>query len=105
MSRSATSTAARTRWPAYLATIATTWLVVAIAAAPAAACTVCYGARDSGSALVGAARLGIFLLLGVTVSVLGGFARFFFHLRQRARRAELDAVASDWAQLQRSASR
>lgn len=79
-------------------------LTVALWAAPAAACSVCYGSRDNSSPLVTSARLGVFLLLAVTVVVLGGFARFFFYLRHRARLAEMDGIASEWAQLQRSPS-
>ena len=76
-------------------------LAAALFAAPAAACEVCFSSRATG-ALVSSARLGVFLLLGVTVAVLGGFARFFFYLRQRARQAEIDGIASEWAQFQRS---
>ena len=80
------------------------WLLAALAAAPAAACTVCFGTRDNGSPLVTGARLGVLLLLGVTVAVLGGLTRFFFHLRARARRAESNGIAAEWADLQRSVS-
>jgi hypothetical protein len=73
-------------------------------ALPAAACSVCYGTADSGSPLVSGARLGVFLLLAVTAGVLGGFAKFFFYLRNRARQAEVEQIASEWAQLQRSSS-
>ena len=79
-------------------------LLAALAAAPAAACDVCYGAASSSSPLVSGARLGVFLLLGVTVAVLGGFAKFFFYLRNRARQAETEQIASEWAQFQRSSS-
>lgn len=75
-----------------------------LAAVPAAACTSCYGAADNGSPLVSGARLGVFLLLGVTVAVLGGFVKFFFYLRHCARRAEDDRISSEWAQFQRSSS-
>ena len=71
-------------------------------AAPAAACSVCYGRADKGSALVSSARLGVFLLLGITVAVLGAFTRFFFVLRNRALAAERDAIALEWSSLQRS---
>ena len=77
-------------------------LAAALAAAPAAACEVCYGGAANGAPMVTAARLGVFLLLGVTVVVLGGFTRFFFYLRGRARQAEIDGIASEWAQFQRS---
>ena len=72
-----------------------------LGAAPAAACSVCF-AKDTSSAMVSSARLGVFLLLGITAAVLGGFARFFFYLRRRARQAEIDGIADEWAQLQRS---
>jgi hypothetical protein len=75
-----------------------------LGATPAAACSVCYGAADGGSPLISGARLGVFLLLGVTAAVLGGFARFFFYLRNRARQAEVAQIALEWTQLQRSTS-
>jgi predicted alpha/beta hydrolase len=79
-------------------------LLGVVGAAPALACDVCYGAASSSSPLIGGARLGVFLLLGVTVAVLGGFAKFFFYLRNRARQAETEQIASEWAQFQRSSS-
>lgn len=48
----------------------------------AAACTTCYG--QAGGPLIDAARLGIWLLLGVTLCVQGGFVAFFLYLRRRA---------------------
>lgn len=77
-------------------------LAGALSAAPAAACSVCYGSAATTSPLITSAKLGVFLLLGITVAVLGAFARFFFYLSKRARQAEADTIASEWAQLQRS---
>lgn len=51
-------------------------------AAFAFACTTCYG-RAEGP-LIDAARLGIWLLLGLTLCVQGGFVAFFLYLRRRA---------------------
>ena len=79
-------------------------LLGALGAAPALACSTCYGAVDSGSPLVSGARLGVFLLLAVTAVVLGAFAKFFFYLRNRARQAEIEQITSEWAQFQRSSS-
>jgi hypothetical protein len=79
-------------------------LSAALGAAPALACDVCYGAASTSSPLVSGARLGVFLLLGITVAVLGGFAKFFFYLRNRARQAETEQIASEWTQFQRSSS-
>ena len=71
-------------------------------ASPAFACSVCFGTEATSSPLITSARLAVFLLLGITVAVLGGFAKFFFYLRNRAQQAESDQLASEWAQLQRS---
>jgi len=77
-------------------------LLGTLAAGPAMACEVCYGGAANGAPMVTAARLGVFLLLAVTVAVLGAFTRFFLYLRARARQAEIDGIASEWAQFQRS---
>lgn len=77
--------------------------LLAASAAPAAACEACYGAA-ANSPLVSAARTGVFLLLGVTMLVQGGFAAFFVYLRRRARRAHDEEIASEWADLQRSST-
>ena len=79
-------------------------LLSVLGTAPALACTSCYGAADAGSPLISGARLGVFLLLGVTVAVLGAFVKFFLHLRNRARQAETEQIAAEWAQFQRSSS-
>ena len=92
------------RFPKLLRSTPVALLLGALSAAPAAACDVCYGAASSSSPLISGARLGVFLLLGVTVAVLGGFAKFFFYLRNRARQAETEQIASEWAHFQRSSS-
>ena len=89
----------KARWAA-ATTAAIGFLVEAV---PASACTVCYGQED-GSGMVTSARVGVFLLLAITMIVLGAFAKFFFYLRNRARQAESETIASEWAHLQRSSS-
>jgi hypothetical protein len=79
-------------------------LLSVLGAAQAFACTSCYGAADAGSPLISGARFGVFLLLGVTVAVLGAFVKFFLHLRNRARQAENEQITAEWAQFQRSSS-
>jgi hypothetical protein len=49
------------------------------------ACTACLG--EAQGPVIDAARLGIWLLLGVTACVQGGFVAFFLYLRKRARMA------------------
>lgn len=91
-------------FPRLAATLGLAALLGALGALPAAACTVCYGAADSGSPLVTSARLGVFLLLAVTGGVLAAFGKFFFYLRKRARQAEVEQIATEWSHLQRSSS-
>jgi hypothetical protein len=82
-------------------------LVVAVAALAvwivgagnALACPVCFGQADGP--MIDAARLGVWLLLAVVLSLQGGFAAFFLYLRRRARQAAEQAIDAEWAELQR----
>jgi hypothetical protein len=47
------------------------------------ACTICFGNADSP--LLDAARIGVLTMVGVTVCVLAGFARWFVRLARLAR--------------------
>jgi len=49
------------------------------------ACPVCFGAVEAS--VRDSMNIGIFVLLGVTVGVLGCFARFFIALARRSRAA------------------
>ena len=63
------------------------------------ACPVCFGALETG--MIDGAKLGVLVLLAITLAVQGGFLAFFLHLRKHAKRnaeAELDA---EWLALQR----
>ena len=62
------------------------------------ACPLCFGAEETP--LIDGAKLGVFVLLAVTLAVQGGFVAFFLYLRARAKRiadVELDA---EWSELQ-----
>jgi hypothetical protein len=69
----------------------------------ALACASCYGLADGP--LIDAARLGVFLLLGVVLAVQGGFLAFFLYLRRRAAKAADEALDAEWSRLQHSWSR
>jgi hypothetical protein len=67
------------------------------------ACPVCFGAEETS--MIDGAKLGILVLLAVTLSVQGGFLGFFLYLRKRAKRiAEID-LDTEWSELQGGASR
>lgn len=50
---------------------------------PAWACPVCYGVTDAST--IAGVNFAILALLGVTGSVLAGFASFFLYVRKRSR--------------------
>jgi uncharacterized membrane protein YccC len=64
----------------------------------ALACPACFG--DAEGPMIDAARLGIGLLLGLTLAIQGGFVAFFLYLRRQARRASDQALDAEWSRLQ-----
>jgi hypothetical protein len=67
------------------------------------ACPVCFGAEETS--IIDGTRLGILVLLGITLTVQGGFAGFFLYLRRRAKRiADID-LDTEWSELQGGASK
>ena len=67
------------------------------------ACPVCFGALETP--MVDGTKLGILVLLAITLAVQGAFVGFFLYLRNRAKRiAEID-LDTEWSQLQGGASR
>lgn len=78
-----------------LATVAT---VIIGGSASVLACPMCYGAQET--TLVGGTKLGIIVLLAVTLTVQGAFLAFFLYLRRRAKRiADID-LETEWSELQ-----
>jgi hypothetical protein len=67
------------------------------------ACTVCFGAAETS--IIDGTRLGILVLLAITLAVQGAFLGFFLYLRKRAKQiADID-LDTEWSKLQRGASR
>ena len=72
---------------------------VAIGSASVLACPVCFGAEESP--LIDGAKLGVIVLVVITLAVQGGFVGFFLYLRKRAKQvAELE-LEDEWLDLQR----
>ena len=67
------------------------------------ACPVCFGAEET--AMIDGTKLGIMVLLGITLGVQGAFAGFFLYLRKRAKRIAEIELDTEWSELQRGASR
>jgi hypothetical protein len=71
--------------------------------ASADACPVCFGAHETS--IIDGTRLGVMVLLGITLAVQGAFVGFFLYLRKRARLiADID-LDTEWSELQGGASR
>ena len=70
------------------------------------ACPVCFGLLDAqDSSMIDGTRLGILVLLAVTLGVQGAFVGFFLYLRKRAKHiADID-LDTEWSKLQGGASR
>ena len=70
------------------------------------ACPVCFGLLDAeDSSMIDGTKLGILVLLAITIAVQGAFVAFFIYLRRRAKRiADVD-LDIEWSKLQGGASR
>lgn len=88
------------KWKGAVATVAA---VAVGGSATVLACPVCFGAEETS--LIDGTRLGIVVLLALTLVVQGAFAGFFFYLRNRAKRIAEIELDTEWSELQRGASR
>jgi hypothetical protein len=62
------------------------------------ACPHCFGAEETS--MIDGAKLGVLVLLAITIAVQGGFLGFFLYLRRRAKRmADID-LDNEWSELQ-----
>ncbi len=73
---------------------------VMMGASKGLACPVCFGAQ--GTALVDGTKLGVLVMVAVTLVVQGAFVAFFLYLRKRAKRIAEVELDSEWSDLQRA---
>jgi hypothetical protein len=64
------------------------------------ACPVCFAAEETS--MINGTRVGILVLLAVTLVVQGAFAGFFLYLRNRAKRMADIELDTEWSELQRA---
>jgi hypothetical protein len=81
------------------------WLITALLVAMAGgarvfACPMCFGAEETS--LIDGTKLGIMVLLAITLAVQGGFVAFFLYLRNRAKRIADMELDAEWSELQNS---
>ena len=91
--------AARTRVRRGIRTVVTTVLAVMIGGGSSVlACPMCFGAEETS--MVDGTKLGVLVLLAITLAVQGGFVGFFLYLRKRAKRIADIELDAEWSELQ-----
>jgi hypothetical protein len=84
----------------FVRAISTAAVIVVVGSSSVFACPLCFGAEET--AMIDGTKLGVLVLLAVTLVVQGGFVAFFLHLRKRAKRIADVELDSEWSELQRS---
>jgi len=64
------------------------------------ACPMCFGAEETS--MIDGTRLGVLVMLAITLAVQGGFVGFFLYLRRRAKRIASVELDAEWSKLQGS---
>jgi heme/copper-type cytochrome/quinol oxidase subunit 2 len=64
------------------------------------ACPVCFGAAESP--LIDGAKLGVLVMVAITLVVQGAFVGFFLYLRKRAKQIAEIELDTEWSELQRA---
>ena len=77
---------------------ATAVFAVLAGTSPVFACPVCFGAEETS--MIDGAKLGVLVMLAITLAVQGGFVGFFLYLRQRAKRMADQDLDTEWSELQ-----
>ena len=77
---------------------ATAAAVIIFGSSSVLACPVCFGAEETS--MIDGAKLGVLVLLAITLVVQGGFVGFFIYLRKRAKRIAEIELDTEWSDLQ-----
>jgi len=83
--------------------LATAAAVLIFGSSSVLACPVCFGAEET--AMIDGAKLGVLVLLAITLAVQGGFVGFFLYLRRHAKRNAEVELDTEWSELQRAPRR
>jgi hypothetical protein len=79
---------------------ATAAAVTIIGSSAAFACPACFGAEETS--MIDGAKLGVLVMLAITLAVQGAFVGFFLYLRKRAKRSAEIELDTEWSELQRA---
>jgi hypothetical protein len=78
--------------------LATTMFVAIAGGSSLLACPLCFGAEETS--MIDGTKLGVMVLLAITLVVQGGFVAFFLYLRKRAKRIADIELDAEWSALQ-----
>jgi hypothetical protein len=78
--------------------LATAAAVIIVGGSSVFACPMCFGAEETS--MVDGTKLGVLVLLAVTLAVQGGFLAFFLYLRKRAKLIADIELDTEWSELQ-----
>jgi hypothetical protein len=78
--------------------LATAAGVIIVGGSSVLACPMCFGAEETS--MVDGTKLGVLVLLAVTLAVQGGFLAFFLYLRKRAKLIADIELDTEWSELQ-----
>ena len=79
--------------------LATVALVLIGGGSTVFACPMCFGAEESS--IIDGAKLGVLVMLAVTLAVQGAFVGFFLYLRKHAKHIADMELDTEWSELQR----
>jgi len=79
--------------------LATAVLVLTAGGSRLLACPMCFGAEETS--MIDGTKLGVLVMLAITLAVQGGFVGFFLYLRKRAKRFADMELDSEWSELQK----
>ncbi|HJR60358.1 MAG TPA: hypothetical protein VJ813_13185 [Vicinamibacterales bacterium] len=91
---------ARLRFATARRAVMTLAFVVVAGGSRVLACPMCFGAEESS--MIDGAKLGVVVMLAITLAVQGGFVGFFIYLRRRAKRIADVELDTEWSELQKS---
>lgn len=63
-------------------------------------CPQCFGAVETS--MVDGTKIGVLVMLAITLAVQGAFVGFFLYLRKRAKRSAEAELETEWSELQRA---
>ena len=90
----------RTKLRVWAVRAATAVAVVLAGHSTALACPVCFGAAESP--LIDGAKVGVLVMVAITLAVQGAFLGFFLYLRKRAKQIAEIELDTEWSELQRA---